>query len=58
MVLTEVLVSRGVAMSMRRQVLTFLFFSIMSGLSSYYGPVSVDGHVPQNIIIIIIINVL
>ena len=50
--------SRGVSMSMRRQVLTFLFFSIMSGLSSYYGPVSVDGHVPQNIIIIIIIIII
>ena len=47
--------SRGAVMSMRRQVLSFLFFSIMSGLSSCYGPVSVDGHVPQNIIIIIII---
>ena len=31
-VLTEVLVSRGVVMSMRRQVLSFLFFSTMSGL--------------------------
>ena len=50
--------SRGTVMSMRRQVLSFLFFSIMSGLSSCYGPVSVDGHVPQNIIIIIIINVI
>ena len=54
-VLTEVLVSRGIAMSMKRQVLSFLFFSIMSGLSSCYGPFSVDGHVPQNIIIVIII---
>ena len=35
-------------MSVRRQVLSFLFFSIMSGLSSCYGPVSVDGHLPQN----------
>ena len=31
-VLTEVLVSRGIVMSMRRQVLSFLFFSTMSGL--------------------------
>ena len=31
-VLTEVLVSRGVVMSMRRQALSFLFFSTMSGL--------------------------
>ena len=31
-VLTKVLVSRGVVMSMRRQVLSFLFFSTMSGL--------------------------
>ena len=31
-VLTEVLVSRGTVMSMRRQVLSFLFFSTMSGL--------------------------
>ena len=46
-VLIEVLVSRGIVMSMRRQVLSFLFLSIMSGLSSCYGPVSVDGHVPQ-----------
>ena len=32
MVLTEVLVSRGIVMSMRRQVLSFLFFSTISGL--------------------------
>ena len=32
MVLTEMLVSRGTVMSMRRQVLPFLLFSIMSGL--------------------------
>ena len=32
MVLTEVLVSRGTVFSMRRQVLSFLFFSTMSGL--------------------------
>ena len=31
-VLTEVLVLRGVVMPMRRQVLSFLFFSTMSGL--------------------------
>ena len=31
-VLTEVLVSKGVVMPMRRQVLSFLFFSTMSGL--------------------------
>ena len=31
-VLTKVLVSRGVVMSMRRQVLSFLFFSTMSGV--------------------------
>ena len=31
-VLNKVLVSRGVVMSMRRQVLSFLFFSTMSGL--------------------------
>ena len=32
MVLTEVLVLRGIVMSMRRQVLSVLFFSTMSGL--------------------------
>ena len=32
MVLTKVLVSRGTVMSMRRQVLSFLLFSMMSGL--------------------------
>ena len=32
MVLTEVLVSRGIVMSMRRQVLSFLFVNTMSGL--------------------------
>ena len=32
MVLNKVLVLRGVVMSMRRQVLSFLFFSTMSGL--------------------------
>ena len=31
-VLTKVLVSRGVVMSMRRQVLSFLLFTTMSGL--------------------------
>ena len=31
-VLTEVLVSRGIVMSMRRQVLSFLFVNTMSGL--------------------------
>ena len=31
-VLTEVLVSRGIVMSMRGQVLSFLFFNTMSGL--------------------------
>ena len=31
-VLTEVLVTRGTILSMRRQVLSFLLFSIMSGL--------------------------
>ena len=31
-VLTEVLVSRGIVMSMRRQVLSFSFFSTMSDL--------------------------
>ena len=31
-VLTEVLVSRVIVMSMRKQVLSFLFFSTMSGL--------------------------
>ena len=31
-VLTEVLVSRGKVMSMRRQVFSFLFFNKMSGL--------------------------
>ena len=31
-VLTEVLVSRGIVMSMRREVLSFLFFSTMSGV--------------------------
>ena len=30
--LTDVLESRGIAMSMRRQVLSFLFFSTMFGL--------------------------
>ena len=32
LVLTEVLVSKGTVMSLRRQVLSFLFFSTMSGL--------------------------
>ena len=31
-ILTEVLVSKGTVLSMRRQVLSFLFFSTMSGL--------------------------
>ena len=31
-VLTEVLVSRGIVMSVRRQILSFLLFSTMSGL--------------------------
>ena len=31
-VLTEVLVSRGIVLSIRRQVLSFLFFGTMSGL--------------------------
>ena len=36
-------------MSMRRQVLSFLFFSTMSGqLLAAIGPVSADEHVPQN----------
>ena len=38
MVLTKVLVPRGIVMSVRRQVRPI----------SCYGPVSVDGHVPQN----------
>ena len=48
MVLTEVLVSRGMVVSMRRQVLPFLFCSTMSGLLAAIVLVSVDGHVPQN----------
>ena len=38
---------RGIVMSMRRHVLSFLFFRTMSGLNRF-GPVRVDGHVPQN----------
>ena len=37
-VLTEVLVLRGIVMSMRRQVLSFLFFSTMSGVSAAIVP--------------------
>ena len=44
MVLIEVLVSRGVVMSIRGQVLSSLFFSTMS----WNGPVSVNEYVPQN----------
>ena len=46
-VLTEVLVSRGIVMSMRRQVLSFLFFSTTFCLSAAMV-LSVDGHLPQN----------
>ena len=57
-VLTEVLVSRGIVMSMRRQVLSFLFFSTMSGLlAAMVLSVKCGGHV-QQIIIVIIIKVL
>ena len=46
-VLTKVLVSRGTVMSIRRQVLSFLFFSTMFCLLAAMV-LSVDGHVPQN----------
>ena len=46
-VLIEVLVSRGIVMSMRRQVLSFLFFSTMFCLLAAMV-LSVDGHLPQN----------
>ena len=47
-VLTEVLVSRGVVMSMRRQALSFLFFSTMSGLlAAVVLSDSVYWYVPQ-----------
>ena len=46
-VLTEVLVSRGMVMSVRGQILAFLPFRNVRPISCY-GPVSVDGHVPQN----------
>ena len=56
-VLTEVLVSRGVVMSMRRQALSFLFFSTMSGLlAAVVLSVCIGmSHRLFNIIIIIII---
>ena len=56
-VLTEVLVSRGVVMSMRRQALSFLFFSTMSGLLAVVVLSVCIGmsHRLFNIIIIIII---
>ena len=59
-VLTEVLVSRGVVMSMRRQALTFLFFSTMSGLlAAVVLSVCIGmSHRLFNIIIIIIITVI
>ena len=47
-VLTEVLVSRGIVMSMRRQVLSFLFFSIMSGLLAATVPSVWMGMSTQN----------
>ena len=47
-VLTEVLVSRGIVMSMRRQVLSFLLFSRVSGLLAAMVLSVWDGHVPQN----------
>ena len=47
-VLTEVLVSRGIAMSMRSQVLSFLFFSTMSGLLAATVPSVWMGMSTQN----------
>ena len=46
--LTEVLVSRGIVMSMRRQVYNHSCSLAQCRPISRYGPVSVDGHVPQN----------
>ena len=59
-VLTEVLVSRGVVMSMRRQALSFLFFSTMSGLlAAVVLSVCIGmSHRLFNIIIIIIIIII
>ena len=56
-VLTEVLISRGVVMPMRRQALSFLFFSTMSGLLAAVVLSVCMGmsHRLFNIIIIIII---
>ena len=48
MVLTEVLVSRGIVMSMRRQVLSFLLFSTMSGLLAATVPSVWMGMSTQN----------
>ena len=59
-VLTEVLVSRGVVMSMRRQALSFLFFSTMSSLlAAVVLSVCIGmSHRLFNIIIIIIIIII
>ena len=59
-VLTEVLVSRGVVMPMRRQVLSFLFFSTMSSLLAAVVLSVCMGmsHRLFNIIIIIIIIII
>ena len=48
-VLTEVLVSRGIVMSMRSQVSCSL-----AQCPTRDGPVSVDGHVPQNVDVILL----
>ena len=45
-VLTEVLVSRGMVVSVRGQISAFLLFRNVRPISCY-SPVSVDGHVPQ-----------
>ena len=60
MVLIEVLVSRGIVMSMRRQVLSFLFLSTMSGLLAAMVLSVCMGmsHRLFNIIIIIIVIII
>jgi len=48
-ILTEVMVWRGIVMSMRRQVLSFSFFSTMCGLLAALVPsLWMHGHVPQS----------
>ena len=60
MVLIEVLVLRGIVMSMRRQVLSFLFLSTMSGLLAAMVLSVCMGmsHRLFNIIIIIVIIII